>query len=102
MYGDHEADKIIVPTLRKLGTPCIIKCSIPVKDAEHYYNSLAERFLSNLVAGDIENPEPPSVFEMYIKRNLDAAEIIEVIERQNPKFDELTDYNNWDKYYKDN
>lgn len=101
VYWGHETDKIIAPTLRKLGTPCIIKCSIPVNDIEHFSSSLAERFFSNLIASDIENPEPSSVFEMYIKRNLDTSEIIEVIELQNPTFNELTDYNNWDKYYKD-
>ncbi|SFL90756.1 hypothetical protein [Pelosinus propionicus] len=101
VYWGHENDKNIALTLKKLGTPCILICSIPVNDIEHYSSSLAERFFSNLIASDIENPEPPSVFEMYIRRNLDASEIIEVVELQTPKFCELTDYNNWDKYYKD-
>lgn len=100
IYWGHQKDRIIIDTLKRIGTPCIVKCSISAKDIEHYYSSLAERFLSNFIAGDIENPEPTAVFEMYVERNLEPLEIIEVIELQNPTFNKLTDYNNWNKYYK--
>ena len=101
IYWRHQEDEKIIDTLKRIGTPCIVKCSIPVGDV-NYYGSFAERFLSNLITGEVEHPEPPAVFEMDIKRNLEASEIIEVIELQNLKFNELTDYDNWDEYYKNN
>jgi len=97
LYWGHEKDDQISVTLRRIGIPCIVKCSLPFRDAEPYHPSYAKRFLSYLISGEVEYPDPPAEFDMRIRRDLIASEVLEIIDIFNPKFGEFTDYKSWDE-----
>ncbi|SEP47298.1 hypothetical protein SAMN04490178_1441 [Propionispora vibrioides] len=95
MYCGHENDGHILGTLRTIGVPCIVKCSIPISDADQYPPNYVERFLSYFISKDIEYPEPSAGFDMYIKRDLKVSEVLKVIDLFNPTFEALTDCKAW-------
>jgi len=97
LYWGHENDKNICETLQSIGTPCIIKCSVPFTESKLFCirNSYSERFLSFFISNDIQYPEPSAECDMMIKRSLKTNEVINVIEFSNPLFKELTKYDSW-------
>lgn len=99
VYWCNEKDDCISKALRKIGIPCIIKCSLPFKEVMSFGYSYAERFLSYFIADDIKCPEPSSQFDIYMKRNVKSFEIIDIIDFFKPEFNKLTDCKNWGKYY---
>lgn len=99
IYMGHSEDERISKVLRRVGTPCIVKCAIPFGDTEQFFSNYAERFLSYLVSDVIECPEPPPAFDMYTKRDVASAELLEIIEVSNPKFEQWTGYKSWNDRY---
>lgn len=99
VYVFHEEGKNAIPILRKIGKPCIVKCAIPIVDIKHYSRYLSERFISFSVANEIEYPEPSPDFDMNVIRNLVSGEVVEIINVDNPKFLELTNYNLWSQFH---
>ncbi|MCD4782864.1 MAG: hypothetical protein K8T10_03425 [Candidatus Eremiobacteraeota bacterium] len=99
VYNGHENDPIISNTLKSIGVPCIIKCSVPISEVDKYPPDFCKRFLSYFISNDIEYPEPPASFDMYTERDLKSIEVLEIIEKSNPVFRDLTDYMNWSEDY---
>ena len=95
IYRGHENDDPLSQKIRKIGTPCIIKCALPFSDAKHFYNNFSERFLSHLVTDAVDDPEPQAIFEMYVKRNLAPTEVLVIYDYSHPEFERLLDYDNW-------
>lgn len=95
VYWGHERDDNIAHAIRGLGKPCIVKCALPFCDAGHFCERLSDRFLSYVVSDVIEYPEPSVDFDMYSKKNLAAADILEIIDISNPEFEQLTGYKSW-------
>jgi hypothetical protein len=100
MYCGHENDDRISATLRSIGIPCIVKCSLPILDVDRYPPDYAARFLSFFISGEVEYPEPPVGFDMCIERDLKASEVLDIIDMHNSAFEALTDYRNWNKQCK--
>ncbi|MCD4782881.1 MAG: hypothetical protein K8T10_03510 [Candidatus Eremiobacteraeota bacterium] len=99
VYGGHENDPIISNTLKLIGSPCIIKCSVPISEVDKNPPDFCKRFLSYFISNDIEYPEPPASFDMYTERDLKSIEVLEIIEKSNPVFRDLTDHMNWPEDY---
>lgn len=95
LYNGHEEDEKISPHLRSIGVPCIAKGGMPFSEVESFSSSYAKRFISRFISDEVEYPEPPYSFDMYIKRDLTPAEILEVIKISDPQFEQLTEYKNW-------
>jgi len=74
---------------------CIIKCVLPICIIKPNWTKFSEHFLSYFVSDEICSPEPSATFEIYIKQDLPATNILEIIDVVNPTFEKLTDYKNW-------
>lgn len=99
VYNGHEEDKNISSVLRSIGSPCLVKCTIPFNDVEHFHQNFSEYFLSFSVKQEINCPHPGYQFDMHIKRDIPSSEVLEIIEFSNPRFKELTDHSSWPKCY---
>ncbi len=95
VYCGHEDDMRIAPVLASIGTPCIVKCAIPFDRAEHYHENFSERFLAQLISDEIEYPEPAAGFDLNTKKDLEAADVLEIIEFADPRFAALTGFGGW-------
>lgn len=100
IYRGHENDEKIASTLQSIGTPCIIKCTLPFSDVQSFGGKFAERFLSFFIADEIEHPEPSPGLEIYITRDTQKEEVLEIIEFSNPLFEKFTGYSLWEKFYR--
>lgn len=76
--------------LKRIGNPCVVKCSIPFKDIKNVLREYAEYLVSYFISKDIENPEPSAKFDIRIARDLDASEIENIFDISNPNFEKLT------------
>lgn len=95
LYWGHEEDTDASHVLRRIGTPCIVKCAIPFRVAEQFHINFAERFLSQYVRDEIEFPEPTPGFDMHTTTDVPASGILEIIEHANPAFEALTRCSTW-------
>lgn len=102
IYWGHEEDDQIALMLRRIGTPCIVKCAISFARAEQFHTNFAERFVAQYVSDEIEYPNPPANFDLYTTEALRASDVIEVIEFADPRFEVLTRYASWPERYRIN
>lgn len=99
VYWGHEKDHNISQTIKNIGLPCIIKCSLPISETEFFHHNYSARFLSYLASDNIEYPEPPASFDLNIKRDLLPNEVLNIIDIRQHEFIDLIDYNKWkDKF----
>lgn len=95
LYSVYLSDSNVDSGLADLGVPCVIRCSVRIRDAEHFHHSLAERFLSALVAEDVYNTQPTAEFDVYTMYAVEASGILEIIECSDPQFESLTGSASW-------
>jgi hypothetical protein len=95
IYVGHEEDSKISDRLRQIGRPCIIRCSIPFSNTNHFCSSFSEYLISFFVSEEIEYPEPGYEFDVYTKSSLSADKTLEIISIEDPEFEILTAYKNW-------
>jgi predicted nucleic acid-binding protein len=95
IYAGHEEDPKISDRLRQIGRPCIVRCSVPFSNTNHFCVNFSEYLISFFVSEEIEYPEPSHEFDVHIERNLAAHEIIEIISIEDTGFELLTDHKNW-------
>lgn len=99
VYVGHEDDENIGKVLAGIGTPCIVKCAIPFPCDEPYHPKFAARFLSQFIGNDMEYAEPPAVFDLRTRRDVQASEVLEIIEFSDPWFETLTRCSTWPEHY---
>jgi hypothetical protein len=99
VYVGHEDDQSISAALGCIGTPCIVICAIPFPCDAPYHPKFAARFLSQVIADDIEYPEPTARFDLCTRQNVQASEILEIIEFADLRFETLTRYSTWAERY---
>jgi hypothetical protein len=99
VYVGQEQDANIAPVLARIGTPCIVKCAIPFPCDWPYHPKFAARFLSQLIAADIEYPEPPADFDLRTTQDVRPSDVLEIIEYSDPRFEELTSASTWSAHY---
>lgn len=98
VYNGHEHKEDVGPIFRSIGTPCIVKASIPISDTDEDPGSLAKKFVSQFIAADLDFlPHPSAGFDMIVERDLSSDEILEIIEFTDPRFEELTHHTTWDE-----
>lgn len=91
---EHKDDKGLM--LRSIGTPCIVKGSIPIADINEDSESLAKKFISLFIASSLDFcPHPSADFDMSVERDLISTEILEIIEFADPRFEEITNHAKW-------
>lgn len=96
VYNGHEDKDDEGLIFRSIGTPCIVKSSIPITDIGEDYESLAKKFVSQFIAADLDFiPHPSAGFDMSVERDLAATEILEIIEFSDPRFEEFTHHTEW-------
>jgi hypothetical protein len=95
IYCGLEGDVRIADVLRRIGTPCIVKCAIPLPWAVQYHVNFTERFLSRMVSRDVKYPEPCSEFDMHTKQDLAPGDILDIVEFSDPRFEILTGCAGW-------
>jgi hypothetical protein len=91
----HEDDTRIEHVLQRVGVPYIIKCAVPYADVKEWCRPLAERFLSQLVGGEVKDPEPSACFDLFATRDLAPGNVLDLIAGPDPQFSTLTNYKNW-------
>jgi len=95
IYWGDEVDARMSSILRRVGVPYIVKCAIPLSDVKHQYPPISARFLSRLVAADIEHPEPGEAFDLFAERDLEPSNVLDLIGYADPRFLTLTEFNRW-------
>lgn len=95
VYFNHEENESIGPCLRSIGTPCIVRCSLPISQAQIFFPAYSQSFISRYISDEIKYPHPPYELDMHMQRDLTAEEIIEIVEISSPEFKRLTNYNTW-------
>src|SRR5580704_9783667 len=83
-YAGHEKDSKISVRLRQIGKPCIVQCSVPFRDTNRSQFNLSEYLISFSISNDIQHPEPGYTFDISVKRNLHASEILTIIPIDDP------------------
>jgi hypothetical protein len=95
LYNSHEQDPVSWPTLRSLGKACIIKCRLLPQQINLPRHGLGakieEAFLQNR---GVSTPNDPQ-FDTHMKQTLPAEQILNIIEKDDPEFLSLTDYETW-------
>lgn len=94
LYAGFERDPSAAAMLARHGVPVIVKCAVTLPtDALH--GCRAANLLSNAVRHEIEHPEPSPTFDWCVKRDLEPAEVVDIIAFDDPRFEELTGYARW-------
>lgn len=93
VYNLHNDDCI----LSTIGKPCIVRSSLIQSQLKLGINCLAEKiidaFLQNCGVTTPNNPQ----FDTYVTQQLLPGQILKIIERDDPEFEELTNYVGWIK-----
>lgn len=96
VYNGHEHKDNEGLIFRSIGTPCIVKASVPVEDIDEDVETLAKKFISQFIFSDLDfYPHPSAGFDMSVERDLASAEILEIIEFNDPRFAEFTNHAEW-------
>ncbi|WP_285164813.1 hypothetical protein [Shewanella goraebulensis] len=93
LYGCHEHTDI-GDVLSKVGTPCIVKASVPMSQLKDSYlpqNKMFRVFLKNR-GHDVSEPVE---HEGFSTKDISAKNIIDVIQYPSELFAELSGCNNW-------
>jgi hypothetical protein len=85
----------ILREIAEIGTPCIVKCAVPVMDSRRHCDNQAGHFLSRSVANDFEYPEPPGRFNFHVTVPVASENVLKVIEYEDAEFEELTRSKSW-------
>jgi hypothetical protein len=85
----------ILREIAEIGTPCVVKCAVPVMDSRRHYDNYAKHFLSRSVANDLEYPEPSGAFNFHVTVPVTFANVLKVIEYEDAEFEELTRSKSW-------
>jgi hypothetical protein len=93
--GSPAGHPEILREIAEIGSPCIVKCAIPVTDSRRHSDNYAEHFLSRSVADDIEYPEPSGAFNFHVTVAVAFANVLKVIEYEDAEFEELTRSKSW-------
>ena len=70
-------------------------CAISFTIVKQGYFKLSEHFLSYLVSDEYRYTEPTAVFDLYVEENLNASEVLDVIEYSDSRFEDLTRQSSW-------
>lgn len=94
LYNSHEADPLTGPALRGIGTPCVIKASVPIKTLKSSYypdSSMIRAFLS-LKGHELDNGIE---HEGFSTTNIGPESIIDIYQYPSKEFNNLTKFNEW-------
>jgi hypothetical protein len=97
VYGAHDDGGQLARILLRVGSPVIVKCTVPMASGEPYATGYAERFLSEAVADEVSYPEPPARFDYQTSQNIPASRLLGLIEASDLDFEHLTGFKSWDK-----
>jgi len=94
LYNSHEDRPVTGDALLNIGTPCVIKAKVSMaslKDTYYPDSSMIRAFLSkrgHQLENEIEH-------EGFSTRDIDAQDIIEIIEHPSDQFNALTKFDSW-------
>jgi len=93
LYGCHEHTEI-GEILREVGTPCIVKSSVPMSQLSDSY--LPENVMFRVFLKERgHNVSEPIEHEGFSKKDISADNIIDIIKYPSDLFAELSGCNNW-------
>ncbi len=95
IYREFENNTSIGNKLRLIGVPCIVVCTIPFTRAKIFHPYFSEHFAAYLIASEFEYAEPSAEFDLSVTRNLDASNVLDVIEYSDHRFEHLTHSLSW-------
>lgn len=98
IYAGHEEDAAVSKTLRRIGSPYIVKCGIPFRDIPCKWPEYAQRFLAQFVRSEVEYPEPPADFDLFSTQPLQPDNVITLIGFHDPEFLRLTQHDRWNPF----
>jgi hypothetical protein len=96
----HEDDDGIASVLRRIGTPYIVKCAVPLAGLRSWVGPVSARFLSQLVSADVPYPEPPPSFDLFPCCDLPGSSVLDCISFPDSQFRDPTGCNGWESCYK--
>jgi hypothetical protein len=94
LYNSHEGHPVTGNALLNIGIPCVIKAKVPIASLKGSYypdSSMIRVFLSkrgHQLENEIEH-------EGFSTKDIDAQDIIEIIEHPSDQFNALTKSNSW-------
>jgi hypothetical protein len=94
LYNSHENDALTGPALAAIGYPCIIRAAVPIDGIESFMG-IGERLLNVWCAnrGLCTGHKPE--FEGYVRTDIPASGILNVIRFSDPEFVALTRHREW-------
>jgi hypothetical protein len=97
--GRERAGDAVGAALTRLGRPKIVQCAValPIDGQRGCYGA---RFLSQLVADTVDYPEPPPSFDLGLRRDLPASEVLDIIDIDDARFEALTGYSHWPREHR--
>ena len=95
VYREFESNASIGNKLRSIGIPCIVVCTIPFTRVKIFHSYFSEHFVAYLIASEFKHEEPSAEFDLYVTRNLDASNVLDVIQYSDHRFEHLTHSLSW-------
>ena len=95
VYNGQENDAKISTTLAKIGSPCIVKCTIPFAATNPSREEIAKRLMSQFVADQFDFPDPSPGFDLFTRQGVPACRVTKVIDFDDAMFENLTECRNW-------
>ena len=93
LYGCHEHTEV-GDNLKKIGTPCIVKARVPMRQLNENYLPEKEMFRVFL-KGRGHNISEQIEHEAFSEKDISAEKIIDIIQYPSDLFVELSGCNNW-------
>ena len=93
IYLNHENNQQVFQEIIKIGTPCIVVASLQPEEVG-FFNDIAPRIINTWLDRNALT-EYSQDCDTIVKREVS---VLEIIDRDDPRFEELTDCTNW--YYK--
>lgn len=94
VYSAHEEDERVRHVLA-IGVPCIVQCAVPFDGAKRFSATFSALFVSQFVRDAVEYPDPDPGFDLFVDRNIEASNVLSIIQFHEPRFAELTRYATW-------
>ena len=95
VYVGHEQEIGVATLLRRIGSPCIVRCAIPFARARRSATSYAARFVAQSISAEFECPEPPAHFDLRSEEDVPASDVREIIPYPASAFEQLTGCSTW-------
>lgn len=95
LYSCHENDPATGPALMALGKPCIVVARIPVAGIETFM-SVGQRLVNAWCARRCIGTEHRVDFEGYVRADVAADDIVQIVTLDDSEFRSLTKHDAWD------